>query len=315
MAVIPAKEAARLIIEGRAPVGLQSGVIQLSLAQTGKPVRIPPGLKCYSLSLVGQQIRGLAPGLQIEYRLDLTDCRELVELPSDLRVSSLVLTNCTSLIGLPEGLRTNFLRLDGCSRLRYWPESAQVSCGWVRARGCAALTSIPQNLGPLASLDLRDCRQIDRIGEGVKVQSWIDIGGTRIGSLPESLRSVSLRWRGVTISPQIAFFPETLSGRQILGEANTELRRVMIERVGFEKFVAEVEAEVLDVDRDPGGERRLIRVELPDDEPIVVVAVHCPSTNRQYIIRVPPTMRSCRQAIAWTAGFDEPDEYSPIEET
>jgi hypothetical protein len=32
-------------------------------------------------------------------------------------------------------------------------------------------------------------------------------------------------------------------------------------------------------------------------------------------VRVPPTMRNCRQAVAWTAGFDNPDDYEPIAET
>jgi hypothetical protein len=216
---------------------------------------------------------------------------------------------------LPEGLTTNFLQLDGCTALRHWPESAQVSCGWLRARGCTALERLPQKLGTLASLDLRGCRQIDRVAHGVGVRSWIDIGGTRISSLPDTFRGVALRWRGVPVTPQIAFFPETLTGPQILNERNTELRRVMIERVGFEKFLRDVQADILDIDRDPGGERRLLRVELPLDEPIVLVSLHCPSTGRQYIIRVPPTTRSCHQAVAWTAGFDNPADYNPIQET
>jgi hypothetical protein len=89
----------------------------------------------------------------------------------------------------------------------------------------------------------------------------------------------------------------------------------MIERAGFEKFLREVNAEVLDNDRDPGGERKLLRVPLADDEPIVVVSVHCPSTGRQYLIRVPPGTRTCREAVAWTAGFDKPDDYAPLQET
>jgi hypothetical protein len=43
--------------------------------------------------------------------------------------------------------------------------------------------------------------------------------------------------------------------------------------------------------------------------------VACPSTGRRYALRVPPTMRSCRQAAAWTAGFDNPDLYRPLIET
>src|SRR5262249_10596758 len=145
---------------------------------------------------------------------------------------------------------------------------------------------------------------IQSVPPGVKVRSWIDLGGTQISSLPESLRGVGLRWRGVPVTPQIAFFPETLHGPDILAERNVELRRVMIERVGFEKFLCEVKAEVLDTDRDPGGERKLLRILLEDDEAMVIVSVHCPSTGRQYLVRVPPATRTCHQAVAWTAGFD-----------
>ena len=89
----------------------------------------------------------------------------------------------------------------------------------------------------------------------------------------------------------------------------------MLERVGFSRFLKEVEAETLDQDTDPGGDRQLLRVGLGDDEPLVVVSVFCPSTDRQYIIRVPPNMETCHQAIAWTAGFDDPSLYKPLMET
>jgi hypothetical protein len=47
----------------------------------------------------------------------------------------------------------------------------------------------------------------------------------------------------------------------------------------------------------------------------VCVSVLCPSTGRQYIIRVPPEMTSCHQAVAWVAGFDDPALYRPLAET
>jgi hypothetical protein len=253
--------------------------------------------------------------LRVEYKLNLSGCQKLTALPPNLTVSALILTNCTGLNALPEGLRANFLQLDGCTALRHWPESAQVTHGWARARGCSQLEKLPSRLGPLASLDLRGCSRIGTIPPAVSVRSWIDIGGTRVTSLPESFAGVALRWRGVPVTAQIAFFPETLKGADILAERNAELRRVMIERVGFEKFLREIKAEVLDTDRDPGGERKLLRVPLAEDEPIVIVSVHCPSTGRQYLVRVPPATRTCRQAVAWTAGFDNPDDYAPIAES
>jgi Domain of unknown function (DUF6745) len=316
MPEMPAKLAAERIIAGDAPANLRTGVLRLGLKEAKRQVtRLPTGLSCYSLILAGQPIEALPPDLKIEFKLDLTDCHQLAALPSNLKVSTLVLTNCTRLTSLPEGLQVNFLQLDGCSSLREWPESARVLHGWVRARGCSELRALPAQLGPLASLDLRNCPRISAVPTDVAVRSWIDIGGTRITSLPETHRGIGLRWRGVPVSAQIAFFPETLNGSDIIAEPNAELRRVMIERVGFEKFVREVKAEVLDTDRDPGGERRLLRVPLENDEPIVLVSVHCPSTGRQYIVRVPPNTRSCRQAVAWTAGFDNPDDYAPVQET
>ena len=316
MREIAGKDAADLILSGRAKPGLRTGVVELGLPDTKKRVTdLPSGLNCYSLSLAGQLIEALPPELKVEYKLNLTDCNRLVELPANLEVSTLILTNCTRLTSLPEGLRVNFLQVDGCTALRHWPESAQVVSGWARARGCSLLEKLPSSLGPVASLDLRGCTRMSEVPAGVNVRSWIDIGGTRITSLSEGLRGIALRWRGVPVTARIAFAPETLPGEEILAEPNAELRRVMIERVGFERFLSEVKAKVMDTDRDRGGERKLLRVPLEGDEDIVVVSMHCPSTGRQYLVRVPPGTRTCHQAIAWTAGFDNPDDHAPLAET
>lgn len=315
MPELSAKEAVQLILDGRAPANIKTDVLDLSFERIKKPVQLPEGLSCFSLNISGQPLGSLPASLRVEFKLDLSNCASLTELPRGLTASTIVLTNCSRLAALPEELRANFLQLDGCRILRHWPESAQVTCGWVRARGCSTLERLPQSLGPLASLDLRDCRRIDSVPAGVVVRSWLDIGGTAITGLPETFRGIALRWRGVPVTPQIAFFPETLKGSEILAERNAEVRRVMIERVGFEKFLSEVQAKVLDTDRDPGGERKLLQVPLADDEPIVIVSLHCPSTGRHYLVRVPPTTRTCRQAVAWTAGFDNPDDYAPVAET
>ena len=90
---------------------------------------------------------------------------------------------------------------------------------------------------------------------------------------------------------------------------------MLLERMGYEAFLKQVEAETLDEDVDAGGIRKLFRVPIPDDEDLVCVSVICPSTARHYILRVPPTMTTCRQAIAWTAGFDDPDHYKPFYES
>ena len=41
----------------------------------------------------------------------------------------------------------------------------------------------------------------------------------------------------------------------------------------------------------------------------------CPTTQREYLLPVPNNVITCRQAAAWMAGFDNPDDYAPIQET
>jgi hypothetical protein len=48
---------------------------------------------------------------------------------------------------------------------------------------------------------------------------------------------------------------------------------------------------------------------------MVYLSVRDPSTGRGYLLRVPPTMETCHQAAAWTAGFDDPADYRPVAET
>jgi hypothetical protein len=124
-----------------------------------------------------------------------------------------------------------------------------------------------------------------------------------------------LRWRGVPVDERIAFHPEQLTAKEALAEKNAEIRRVMIERIGYFRFAQEAKAKVLDEDRDPGGVRQLLFIDLREDEPLVGLSCYCPSTARQYLIRVPPTMKTCHQAAAWMAGFDDPSLYRPQIET
>src|SRR5205823_146888 len=111
-----------------------------------------------------------------------------------------------------------------------------------------------------------------------------------------SLDGVEIRWRGVPINARIAFQSKTITASEVLDTPNAELRRVLLERMGYKAFMVQAEAQVLHKDRDPGGERRLLRVPLQGDEDLVCLSVFCPSTGRQYIIRVPPTMKTCHQA-------------------
>ena len=276
---------------------------------------LPMGISCYELSAAGTPLQTLPPDLTVDFKIDLTDCGQLERLPDGLQVGSLVLRNCYALERLPEGLDTYFLDISGCVSLTDWPLFAKVRVGHFRARGCIQLTHLPVWINQLTELDVSGCESLLRLPHQLQVLSRLDIGGTAVTHLPVGCLDAELFWNGVRINERIAFNPETITAEETMREQNIELRRVLMERMGYERFMASVDAQVIHRDVDPGGERKLLKAAVPGDEDFVCLAVICPSTDRQYLIRVPPTMTNCHQAAAWIAGFDIAEAYAPLVET
>ena len=276
---------------------------------------LPDQLHCYELILRNTCMPAIPAGLQVDFRLDLTGNQALTTLPADFKTGSLILAGCTNLIQLPEGLAATELDLSNCVSFRRWPQAINLAGGSLNLTNCVQLTYLPANFGPLARLDLRGCQSLFYLPDDLEVHASIDIADTGISELPVGCQNAQLRWRGVPITQQIAFQPATLTVEQVFAEPNTEIRRVMIERIGYDRFLEQAQPRVLDTDQDPGGERRLVMVDLQEDEPLVCLLVSCPSTGRRYSLRVPPFMRSCHQAAAWLAGFVDPSLYQPLLET
>ncbi|MFJ2743266.1 DUF6745 domain-containing protein [Streptomyces sp. NPDC087440] len=122
-------------------------------------------------------------------------------------------------------------------------------------------------------------------------------------------------WRGM---PVPAAFLDELAGltpERIRDEENAELRRVMLEFYGYDRYLAESGAEP--VHRDETGV--LWRIALPDDEDVVMVEVvnstaEPDGTHRTYWLRVPPTTRTAKAGVAWTFGLGG-DAYAPLCQT
>ncbi|MBD2250392.1 DUF6745 domain-containing protein [Nostoc parmelioides] len=182
--------------------------------------------------------------------------------------------------------------------------------GHLDLSGATELGNLPENL-TCESLDISGCVNLVNLPPGLHVTRWIELAGSGIKSLGLGHGFV-LRWRGVEVSDYIAFESQSITGQDILKIENVELRRVLIERLGYETFLQQVGGLVRDRDKDAGGERQLVYIPFEDDEALMVLKVTCPSTGHIHILRVPPQMQSCHQAAAWVAGFDNPDDYHPL---
>jgi hypothetical protein len=122
-------------------------------------------------------------------------------------------------------------------------------------------------------------------------------------------------WRGMPIPPEVAEELPHLTVERIQTETNAEVRRVMLEHFGFDRYL-----------RDSGASKQhsdeygiLWRVNIPGDEPLVMVEVINSSPEpdgsfRTYFLRVPPQTSTARGGVAWTFGLTE-QEYSPAQQT
>jgi hypothetical protein len=121
---------------------------------------------------------------------------------------------------------------------------------------------------------------------------------------------------GVRVPREVVEHPEDLHAATVLTERNAEVARVMLDRIGMERFIAETQPQELHRDVDGAEQpRRLLCIDTPNDPDrrVVVCEVRCPSTGSRYLLRVPPHIRRCDEAIAWTYGL-EPSEYRPLVE-
>ncbi|GLF98458.1 DUF6745 domain-containing protein [Streptomyces yaizuensis] len=122
-------------------------------------------------------------------------------------------------------------------------------------------------------------------------------------------------WRGM---PVPADFPDrlaSLTAERIRTEENAELRRVMLEFYGYDRYLDESGAQP--VHRDEAGV--LWRIALEGDEDVAMVEVvnstaEPDGTFRTYWLRVPPRTRTAKEGVAWTFGLDEAD-YEPLVQT
>jgi hypothetical protein len=117
---------------------------------------------------------------------------------------------------------------------------------------------------------------------------------------------------GVHVPAWVAECPaDELTRDDFFAASNAEVRRVIQERMG-ERFIWTIGARFIN----SGPRGILYEVDLPyEREPVArYVELHDASSERVYYLRVPPTIATAEEAVAWTFGLNT-DEYHPAQES
>jgi hypothetical protein len=117
-------------------------------------------------------------------------------------------------------------------------------------------------------------------------------------------------WHGTEIPQKYgAVLSQKWRSQWLLEEPNTELRRVLIQGIGYDRIVQDLEAVELDTWR----EYSLLKIQADIDvEPIYLLKMTCPSTNHIHVLRVPPHLTSACEAIRWV-NWDVDSETFAVE--
>jgi Leucine Rich repeats (2 copies) len=100
--------------------------------------------------------------------------------------------------------------------------------------------------------------------------------------------------------------PNQWQSQWLLSEDNAELKRVLIQGIGYDRIIQELSAQQID----SWQEYALLRIDNADVEPIYLLKMTCPSTGFIHALRVPPNLTSAREAIRWVNWDIDPEEFS-----
>lgn len=109
--------------------------------------------------------------------------------------------------------------------------------------------------------------------------------------------------------------PEELTVEEVMKHPNQEVKYVGMKVLGPEKLMEKAEI----IHKDPAKNQILFKVPGIFTEPVAYIQVinstaELDGTFKKYYLCVPPTMKTCKDAVAWTFGKDGAT-YNPTQET
>ena len=109
-------------------------------------------------------------------------------------------------------------------------------------------------------------------------------------------------WHGIVVPEEV--ITEPITTKKIAKEKNAEIRRCMIERYGYGRYMKDVGADLVHQD----GTGKLWKISAPDQIAVVEVVngtAEPDGSCRTYHLSVPPDCKTAMSAVAWTYGMTE----------
>jgi leucine-rich repeat protein SHOC2 len=187
------------------------------------------------------------------------------------------------------------------------------------------LTRLPKNicnLQHLSSLELSN-NQLSELPEGISKLTKLtelSLSGnplTDLSALKNMFRLKVVWFLNAGLSSRYWTKLSNWKSEWLLDEENAEVRRALIQQLGYEKICKELNA----INLDNWKEYILLKIdgietvyayhkEPIDREPMLLLKMTCPSTQHIHILRVPPEMTSAEAAITWVNQGIHPDKLA-----
>ena len=126
-------------------------------------------------------------------------------------------------------------------------------------------------------------------------------------------------WHRTAMPAKYGSVPSELwEPRWLLEEKNSELRKILIENIGYDRIIADLNGEVIDTWTQPRTENmpdnwinkyEILRFHDIDIEPVQLLKMVCPSTGHIHSVRIPPRITKAREAIKWVNHGIDPTDF------
>jgi leucine-rich repeat protein SHOC2 len=179
------------------------------------------------------------------------------------------------------------------------------------------LTTLPDSIGNLTKLTHLNLNNNcltslpDRIGNLTSLQE-LQIDGNEILNLSilQKLPNLKIvKFQGVNLPQRYWQDVNEWQPQWLLNEYNSQLRRILIDRIGYLQIYNQFGALVQDTWR----QYTLLKTrkfQSFDREPMLLLKMICPSTAHIHVLRVPPNLKSAEEAIVWVNHGIHPDTFA-----